>query len=78
MDDIYKNIEEYNPNKKCKILIVFDDMIADMLSNKKSNLIVTELFIRGRKLNKNRNIFTFKKICKARTRKNTPIITIRL
>ena len=35
MDDIYKNIEEYNPNKKRKVLIVFDDMIADMLSNKK-------------------------------------------
>ena len=35
MDDIYKNIEEYNPNKKRKILIVFDDMIAEMLSNKK-------------------------------------------
>ena len=51
MDDIYKNIEEYNPNKKRKILIVFDDMIADMLSNKKLNPIVTELFIRGRKRN---------------------------
>ena len=51
MDDIYKNIEEYNPNKKCKILIVFDDMIAGMLGNKKLNPIVTELFIRGRKLN---------------------------
>ena len=51
MDDIYKNIEEYNPNKKRKILIVFDDMIADMLSNKKLNPIVTELLIRGRKLN---------------------------
>ena len=51
MDDIYKNIEEYNPNKKRKILIVFDDMIADMFSNKKLNPIVTELFIRGRKLN---------------------------
>ena len=51
MDDIYKNIEEYNPNKKRKILIVFDDMIADMVSNKKLNPIVTELFIRGRKLN---------------------------
>ena len=38
MDDIYKNIEEYNPNKKRKRLIVFDDMIADMVSNKK-NLI---------------------------------------
>ena len=51
MNDIYKNIQEYNPNKKRKILIVFDDMIADMLSNKKLNPIVTELFIRGRKLN---------------------------
>ena len=51
MDDIYKNIEGYNPNKKRKILIVFDNMIADMLSNKKLNPIVTELFIRGRKLN---------------------------
>ena len=38
MDDIYKNIDEYNPNKKRKILIVFDDMIADMLTNKKSQL----------------------------------------
>ena len=51
MNDIYKNIEDYNPNKKRKILIVFDDMIADMLSNKKINPIVTELFIRDRKLN---------------------------
>ena len=51
MDDIYKNIKEYNPNRKRKILIVFDDMISDMLSNKKLNSIVTELFIRGRKLN---------------------------
>ena len=51
MDDIYKNNEEYNPDKKSKILILFDDMIADMLSNKKLNKIVTELFIRGRKLN---------------------------
>ena len=50
MDNIYKNIEEYNPHKKRGILIVFDDMIADMLSNKKLNSIVTELFIRGRKL----------------------------
>ena len=45
-----KSIEEYNPNKKRKILIVFDNMIVDMLSNKKLNPIVTELFIRGRKL----------------------------
>ena len=51
MDDIYKNIEECNLNKKSKILIVFDDMIADMLSNKKLNPIVTELFIEGKKLN---------------------------
>ena len=50
-DDIYNKIEEYNPNKKRKILIVVDDMTADMLSNKKLNPIVTELFIRGRKLN---------------------------
>ena len=48
MDDIYKNIEEYNPNKKRKILIVFDYITADILSNRKLNLIVTELFIRGR------------------------------
>ena len=51
MDNIYNNIKEYNPNKKCKILIVFDDMIAAMLNNKRRNSIVTELFIRGRKLN---------------------------
>ena len=51
MDDIYKNIEEYTPSKKQKVLIVFYDMIADMLSNKKLNPIVTEWFIRGRKLN---------------------------
>ena len=51
MDDIYKNIEEYNQNKKRKILIVDDDMIADMLSNKKLNPIVTEVFIRGKNLN---------------------------
>ena len=51
MDDIYKNIEEYNSKKKREILIVFDDMIVDKLSNKKFNRTVTELFIRGRKLN---------------------------
>ena len=48
MDDIYKNIEEYDPNKKLKILIVFDDIIANTLSDKKLNHIVTELFIGGR------------------------------
>ena len=49
--DIYKNIEEHNLNKKRKILIVLDNRIADMLSNKKLNPIVTELFIKGGKLN---------------------------
>ena len=48
---VYKNIEDYNPGKKRKILIVFDDTIAAMISNKKLNPVVTELFIRGRKLN---------------------------
>ena len=51
MDDVYKNIDNYNSNKENKILIVFDDMIAHMISNKKLNSIVTELFIRCRKLN---------------------------
>ena len=50
MNDIYENIEEYNRNKKRKIF-VFDDMITDMLNIKKRNPIITELFIRGRKLN---------------------------
>ena len=45
MADIYKNIEEYNPNKKHNILVVFDDMIAAMLSNKKLNPILTELLL---------------------------------
>ena len=51
MQDVYQNIEDYNPGKKRKVLIVFDDMIADMINNKRLNPIVTELFIRGRKLN---------------------------
>ena len=51
MDDIQKNIEEYNPKKKQKVLLEFDHMIADMLGNKKLNPIVTELFISERKLN---------------------------
>ena len=50
MHDVYKNIDEYNPYKENKILIVFDDMIAGMIHNKKLNSIVTELFIRERKL----------------------------
>ena len=51
MHDVYKKINDYNPDKENKILIVFDDMIADMINNNKLNSIVTELFIRGRKLN---------------------------
>ena len=51
MHNVYKNINDYNPDKENKISMVFDDMIADMISNKKLNSIVTELFIRGRKLN---------------------------
>ena len=51
MHDVYKNIDEYNPDKDNKNLIVFDVMIASMINNIKLNSIVTELFIRGRKLN---------------------------
>ena len=51
LHDVYKNINEYNANKELKILIVFDDMIADMINNKNQNSVMTELFIRGRKSN---------------------------
>ena len=51
MNDAYENIEEHNRNKKRKVLIVFDDMIADMIINKKLNPIGTELFLREKKLN---------------------------
>ena len=51
MCDIYKNIEEYNPNKNQKVLITFDDIIAYMLSNKKLNPTETKLFIREKKSN---------------------------
>ena len=51
MQNVYKNINYYNPDKENKILIVFDDMITDMIQNKKLNSIVTKLFIRRRKLN---------------------------
>ena len=52
MHDVYKDINDYSPDKENKILTVFDDMIADMIANnKKLNSIVTELFIKGRKLN---------------------------
>ena len=50
MREIYKNIDDYNTARENKILIVFDDMIADMIHNKKLDSIVTKLFIRGRKL----------------------------
>ena len=52
MDDVYINIDDYNPRRKRKILIVFDDMIADIMTNKKFQAIIKELFIRCRKLNK--------------------------
>ena len=51
MQDVYKNIKDYNPRKNRKVLIVFDDMIADMINNKKLDSVVTELFIRGSKVN---------------------------
>ena len=51
MDDVYNNISDYNPNRKRKILIVFDDLIADIMTNKKSQSIIKELFIRYGKLN---------------------------
>ena len=48
MQEVYKNTGEYNIDKKCKMLIIFD-MIADIVNKKKLNPVVTELFIRGRK-----------------------------
>ena len=51
MDDDYENIDKYKPNRKTKILIAFDDMIADIMTNKKYQVITKELFIRCRKLN---------------------------
>ena len=51
MDDVYENIHDYNPSRKTKILIVFDDMIADIMTSKKFQAIIKELFIRCRKLN---------------------------
>ena len=51
MDDIYENIDDYNPSRKRKILIVFDDMIVDIMSNKKFHAVVKELVVRCRKLN---------------------------
>ena len=51
MDDVYENIRDYNSSRKRKILIVIDDMIADIMTNKKFQAIIKELFIRCRKLN---------------------------
>ena len=51
MDNVYENIHDYNPSRKRKILIIFDDMIADIMTNKKFQAIIKELFIRCRKLN---------------------------
>ena len=50
MQDVYENIKEYNPGRKCNVLMVLHDMIADIISNKKLNQVVSELFIRGTKL----------------------------
>ena len=50
MDDVYEDIDDYNPNRQKKILIVFDDMIADIMSDKKYEAIIKELFFRCRKL----------------------------
>ena len=51
MDDVYENVYDYNPNRQRKILIVFDNMIADIMLNKKFQAIIKELFIRCRKVN---------------------------
>ena len=51
MDDVYNNIDDYNLKRKRKVLIVFDDMIADIMTNKRFQAIIKELFIRCRKLN---------------------------
>ena len=51
VQDVYKNIEDYNPGKERQILIVFDGVVADTINNKKLNPVIAELFIRSRKLN---------------------------
>ena len=51
IDDVYENIDNYNPNKNTKILNIFDDMIAEIMTNKKFQSMIKELFIRCRKLN---------------------------
>ena len=51
MNDVYNNIDDYNPKRKTKMLIVFNDMIADIMTNKRFQAIIKKLFIRCRKLN---------------------------
>ena len=51
MDDVYENINDYNPNRRRKILMLFDDMIAEIMTNKKFQAIIKELCIRCRKIN---------------------------
>ena len=62
IDDVYQNIDDYNPSRKIKILIVFDDMIADIIANKKFQAIIKELFIRCRKLFITLSIFLSRKM----------------
>ena len=57
IDDVHENLEDYNATQKRRVLIVFDDMIADMESNKKIILIVTKLFLRGRNLTESNTLF---------------------
>ena len=58
MDDVYNNIDNYNAKRKRKVLIVFDDMIADIMTNKRFQAIIKELFIRFRKFNISLNFIT--------------------
>ena len=48
MDDVYENIDDYNPNRKRKILIVFDEMIADTMSEKKFQAVVKECLLNAK------------------------------
>ena len=59
--DVYENIDDYNPSRKRKILLVFDDMIADIITNKKFKVMIKELFIRCRKVSLSL-IFLFQKM----------------
>ena len=63
MDYVYKSVDDYNANRKRRILVVFDDMIADIMSNKKFQAIIKKLFIRWRKLNTSLVLFFCSKTC---------------